>query len=98
MSVLRGLSLIVLIVLATAWPSGGWSLAALLVYPLQAFRTFRYGRRRGWTFGDAILYGVFCVLSKFPQAVGQLTYCIRTLRGTESTLIEYKPAMEGSVP
>jgi glycosyltransferase involved in cell wall biosynthesis len=86
--------LIPLLILAILWPSGGWSAVILLLYPVQALRTFCYARRR-WSTRDAMLYGVFCVLGKFPQVIGQLTYCIRTLRGTESTLIEYKPAMEG---
>jgi len=52
-----------------------------LVYPLQIARIARY---EGW------VYAYFCVLVKFPQALGQLKYVLNSLLGKKSRLIEYK--------
>lgn len=81
-----------LIVLAIAWPTYGASLLLLGMYPLQAFRIFRYARNRGWATRSSIYYAIFCVLSKFPQTIGQLIYKIRSMQGSETQLIEYKTA------
>ncbi|HSH93898.1 MAG TPA: glycosyltransferase family A protein [Roseimicrobium sp.] len=84
-----------LIVFAVAWPTYGASLLLLGMYPLQAFRIYRYARSRGW--GNASLfYAIFCVIGKFPQAIGQLLYKVRSLQGTETQLIEYKTVAANS--
>ena len=86
-----------LIVLLTAWPTYGVSLLLLGVYPFQAFRIFRYARRRGWAARESFLYASFCVLGKFPQVIGQIVYRLRSLQGSETQLIEYKTASASGV-
>jgi len=52
-----------------------------LVYPLQIARIAKH---EGWA------YAYFCVLVKFPQAVGQFKYVLNSLLGNKSKIIEYK--------
>src|SRR5206468_1193415 len=84
------------LLIAAALPLfGAWALLGLAVYPLQAFKVWRQCRRR-WPWRQAALYSVFCVLAKFPQAVGQLQYYRNRWRRRPSRLIEYKgPGVEG---
>lgn len=56
-------------------------LSLFLIYPIQ---TARIAHHEGW------LYALFCVLVKFPQAIGQFKFVINNLLGKRSTLIEYK--------
>ncbi len=66
---------------------GAYAAAPLLAYPLQWLRlaTSRNGPAdfRG-------LRALFLILSKFPEALGQLTYFYRRLVGAQRRLIEYK--------
>jgi glycosyltransferase involved in cell wall biosynthesis len=68
----------------------GFTLVLLLGYPVL-FSKIRTGRRRG---GDdartARQFAFYCVLSKFPQAIGQLMYWRNRLIGRRGRLIEYK--------
>jgi len=77
-------------VLASAWPTGGWSLLGLFGFPIVAVRAAQSRRRRGTPWSQAALYGLFCTLGKCPQAIGQLRYLIGRLAGRRSRLIEYK--------
>jgi GT2 family glycosyltransferase len=70
-------------------PTHGLSLLLLAVYPLQAVRIYFNGRKRGWSAGDAALYAVFALLSKFPALLGLLEYCWKCSRGYALTIIEY---------
>ena len=79
-----------LIVLALAWPTGGWSLLLLLAYPIWIVRIAGGQIRRGHDRKDAWLYAVFCTLGKFPQMTGQLWYWMNRLRSRRTALIEYK--------
>jgi len=71
-------------------PTGGMSGALLGGYPALAYKVFRHKRTEGLDTEDAALYAAFCVLGKFPQAWGQLTYWRNRLSGTVTQLIEYK--------
>jgi len=51
------------------------------IYPLQMARI---AKKEGW------VYAYFCVLVKFPQAVGQSKYFLNNFLGKKSKLIEYK--------
>lgn len=74
----------------------GFSLLLLLGYPYQIYRIYRYRRSLGDAADAARLYSVFCVLSKFPQAIGQMKYWLQRWRGKQATLIEYKaPSRQG---
>jgi GT2 family glycosyltransferase len=78
--------------LGLAWPTRGLSLLLILGYPLIGLRAARWGRARGWSASDARLFGLSCVLAKFPQALGQVKFHASRLRGRRSRLIEYKGA------
>ena len=83
--------LLPLLVVPTAWPTGGWSLLLLAAYPAMVVKIARYRRRaHGDTWRDALLYGGFVMLGKFPSALGQFTYHWNRLRGKRAGLIEYK--------
>jgi hypothetical protein len=77
--------------LAAAWPTRGVSFAVLLlIYMVQAWRIARGQRARGRSPADARLYGLFTVLSKFPQLLGMAIFWLNRLRGRRTGLIEYK--------
>lgn len=79
-----------------AWPTSGLSLLGLLGYPAIAWRAARGRSRRGASPGDSALFGASCALSKFPQAIGQLSYAGNRLRGRRGALIEYKSTPRGA--
>lgn len=68
----------------------GLSLILLLGYPVQYFKIHRSRRRRGDERATAGLYARYCVLGKFPQAMGQLRYWRNRVFGRRNRLIEYK--------
>lgn len=76
--------------LGLAWPSGGWSLLFLAAFPLQILRIARGRQEFGTPARAALIYGVFCMMGKFPQAVGQIRFHLRRARGGEPVLIEYQ--------
>jgi glycosyltransferase involved in cell wall biosynthesis/GT2 family glycosyltransferase len=72
------------------WPLIG--LALILGYVLLGFRIYQRRRRVGQSPGNARLYAFYCVLAKFPQAMGQFRYHWNRLLSRQGTLIEYKGA------
>ena len=82
--------LLPMIALGFAWSTSGLSLLLLVGYPLLIGRVYRYRQSRGDLPLDARLYAFFCVLSKLPQAIGQIKYWLTRWRGKQATLIEYK--------
>jgi hypothetical protein len=64
-----------------------WSLALLLVYPLQVVRL---ALRESQAFPDNWWRACFLVIGKFPEACGQLRYWRNRLGHRTNTLIEYK--------
>ena len=78
---------------ATLLPSHGVSLTLCLLYPVWIWQIAR-GRIRlyGDSAADAWLYGTYCMLGKFPSALGQILFCWRMVAGQQSHLIEYKMA------
>lgn len=77
--------------LAPAYWTWGGSLLLFLGYPLLFGRIYRQRRRHGDAPRPARQYALFCVLSKFANAEGQLRYHYHRLRARPSRLIEYKP-------
>lgn len=72
------------------WTSG-WSLLGLLVYPLQALKIARSRRQSHRDpLSHCLLFGVSCVASKCPEAVGALIYLSNRLRGRNASIMEYK--------
>jgi len=89
-SILLWALLIPLLVLAAAWmhPLGA---ALALVYPFQVWRLRRRYLREGrMPAADCGSYAWNCVLGKFPNLFGVLSYHSHRLRGTQRGLIEYK--------
>ncbi|MDJ0648919.1 MAG: glycosyltransferase [Xenococcaceae cyanobacterium MO_188.B19] len=72
------------------WWTFGSSLLLLLGYPVLIWRIYSYRRSLGDSTDDARVYASFCVLSKFPQVIGQSKYQITKWFGQQVKLIEYK--------
>lgn len=68
----------------------GLSLFLLLGYLLLIFKIYRYRLNYGDKKQDAKLYAFWCVLSKFPQFIGQFQYFLKKLAKQQATIIEYK--------
>ena len=76
--------------LTLAWPSHGFSLLLLGVYPLLALRIYQGRRRHGDSAANSRLFALFITLSKLPQALGQLTYWRLRWQRRTPQIIEYK--------
>jgi glycosyltransferase involved in cell wall biosynthesis len=78
-------------IITLVWPTRGLSLLLLVGYIYQAWRIYQY---RQQSFGDtphnARTYAIYCILSKFPQIIGQIKYSLSRLSDKPATLIEYK--------
>jgi glycosyltransferase involved in cell wall biosynthesis len=70
--------------------SKSWSLLLLLGYPLMAYKIYRYVKQRNYSSKDTALYTMSCLVSKFPQAQGQIQFHINKLLRRDIDLIEYK--------
>lgn len=68
----------------------GFSLAVLLVYPLQIARIAWSKKKKNSPVGQGLLYGLFCVLGKFPELIGSLRFYLNLWRGRRGRIIEYK--------
>jgi GT2 family glycosyltransferase len=67
------------------------ALVVPLLYLALGAKIYLGSRGRGMSPPDARLYALYCVLSKLPQALGQLRYLADRLAGRRTRLIEYKP-------
>lgn len=65
-------------------------LAVLAAYLLLLWKVYRFRRQFGDTPKKAMLYAVFCIISKVPQAIGQGKYWLNRWQQKPATLIEYK--------
>ncbi len=69
----------------------GISVLGFALYPVWALRIAQGRMRdRGDPPPHALLYGVYCMIGKFPQMIGLLRYQRQRLRGETAFLIEYK--------
>jgi hypothetical protein len=82
--------LLPVLALSLAWPTGGWSLLLLLLYPMQAVRVYLGARRRGLAWRDAACWAASCVAAKFPEFVGVCKFAVGRLRRSPARIIEYK--------
>lgn len=79
-----------LLALATVVPTRfGSLLILLLAYGVLITRT-TYCSWQRFGLKNAILYGLFCVLGKFPELQGQLEFIFYKLRQRQRLLVEYK--------
>jgi GT2 family glycosyltransferase len=73
-----------------AWPTHGLSLLAMVaIYGLLFFKVAASRLKSGGAAGDSLLYAFFCVISKWPQAIGQLQFVLGRWTGRRAKLIEY---------
>jgi GT2 family glycosyltransferase len=66
---------------------GPWGWVAWLIYPLQFLRQTL---RNSGSLGNRMLLALFQLLSRFPEAWGQLKFLRDRLLGRQARLIEYK--------
>jgi GT2 family glycosyltransferase len=79
--------------IAVAFSAGAKaSLIVLLLYPLLVLRIYVRMRGRRLPARNALLYGCYCMLVKFPQLLGQVRFVAGKCTGSPSSLIEYKSA------
>lgn len=91
----RWLVLAALLVAVGGWFGGGWGallgwLAALGLQVLQALRIARGMRHRAESAWDSLCYGVFTMLGKWAQRIGQRRYLRDVRAGRVIQIIEYK--------
>ncbi|WP_088241542.1 glycosyltransferase family 2 protein [Calothrix rhizosoleniae] len=79
-----------LLSLATAWSTSGLSLLLFTVYPVIVYRSYCDSLQKGFDTQDAVIYALFCVLSKFPGVQGQIKFHLDRLLGRGINLVEYK--------
>jgi GT2 family glycosyltransferase len=79
-----------LLATGVTWVSPGSALLIAAAYPALVVKVYVYRRRFGDSHRDALLYAGFCVLAKFPQALGQIRFYAGKWAGRRSRLIEYK--------
>jgi cellulose synthase/poly-beta-1,6-N-acetylglucosamine synthase-like glycosyltransferase len=73
-----------------AWPTNGWGLLFLLLYPFQVARVYGHTRRRGISPRHALLYGISCVVAKFPELIGVCKHLRDRMSSQPARIIEYK--------
>jgi glycosyltransferase involved in cell wall biosynthesis len=83
---------LILPILAVVPAAFTWGLSLLLLagYPVLCTRIAMNRRRRGDDAKTARTFALYCVLSKFPQMVGQARYWAGRVFGRRNRLIEYK--------
>jgi hypothetical protein len=87
--------LLPLVSVLAAWSTRGLSLLlAAAVCLAQTVRVRRNSVARGMEPRRASLYAMFCVLGKFPQAVGVMRYLAGRLLSRPGRIIEYKAAAD----
>jgi len=80
-----------LLAIACILPTKGLSILLLfMAYALLAYRVYGFTLKRGYQSTDAILYGLFCVLEKFPKLQGQIKFHLSQLFKQKRTILEYK--------
>ena len=85
-----GVAVPLLITLMSVFLSS-WLLLLWLIYLIQIVRVFASDIDIGTSSRyDRFLYSSFCILAKFPQAKGALTYYVKRFLGKRQKLIEYK--------
>lgn len=78
-----------LILLALLLPTHGLSLGLTALYAIAIYRVFLRLQRQALKPQDALSYAIHCILSKFPQAQGQIQFHFNRLTGKRQNIIEY---------
>ena len=82
--------LIPLVIEILIWPTRGWSLLGLLIYPLQVVRIARRYRRGGMAARDAWPYSLLLTVGKWAELRGMMKFHWDRMRGKHAKIIEYK--------
>lgn len=77
------------IVLLVLMSHSGFSLLLFLLYPIQVYRIFGKVSGDNLSRKDRFIYAFFCMLSKFPEAQGIMTYFLNKI-SSKSKVIQYK--------
>ncbi len=85
-----GVALPALILLAS-WPTAGLSFGLSAGYLVLGYRVYRHQRARGHGPADARLYAAFCVLGKFPEALGQMQFHFHRLLRHRNPAVLHRP-------
>ena len=85
------------IAIGLMWATWSLSLFLFIAYAWLWIRVRNHRVAHGDTRRDAGDYATYCVLGKFPQALGAAKYWVNRLLGRRTRLIEYKQASTGSV-
>ena len=78
-----------LLTIALLLPTNNMSLLLLTLYLVAIYRIY-LNLNQKLARKDAFLYAIHCIMSKFPQAQGQIRFHWQRLQGKRSNLIEYK--------
>ncbi|BAZ08393.1 family 2 glycosyl transferase [Calothrix sp. NIES-4071] len=80
-----------LLAIAGLFLIGGLSVLLLLVaYTFLSYRVYQIARGKGFNSMDSFFYGVFCLLEKYPQLLGQSQYFIFRFLNKQTNIVEYK--------
>ncbi len=79
-----------LLSLVLAWPTNGLSLLLLGLYVLLWCRIAWTRLKQDDTTGDAALYATFCVIAKFAQFIGFVSYLRGRSTGSSSGFVQTK--------
>ena len=83
--------------LALSLPTLGLSMAVGARYPISAARAAMDVRRRGFSWSDAIAWGVSCAAAPLPEALGAVKFYTDQLLDRSPEIIEYKGAKAPTV-
>lgn len=76
-------------VLLSWYVYGSHALDLFILYLLLALKIY-WSKRKVWTERESIIYAIFCVVGKFPNAIGLLKYHLDRIRGKFRGTIDYK--------
>ncbi|MCA9295941.1 MAG: glycosyltransferase family 2 protein, partial [Phycisphaerales bacterium] len=91
-SILEWTVVLPVLAIGLAWLTWGFSLLAFGLYGALFLRIRAHRLAHGDAPAMASLYARYCMLGKFPQLCGILTYWFNQAWGRRSALIEYKAA------
>ncbi len=78
------------VILLTSLLTRGWAGVLIAAFPIQAARIARHRSKQADSVSDACLYGLFCVLGKFPETLGILKFHWERWTGRQASIMEYK--------
>ena len=77
------------LIVLSSWWTHGLSFFLLVTYPILIYKIYRYQKELNSS-QIAILYALFCVIGKIPNAIGQGKFQFNQFLSRSNNLIEYK--------